>query len=410
MKKILLLLLKIAVIGGAFWFLVSRGQLKWENIAKTFSYPQYLLPAIFLMFLPMLISFYRYHILLKSLSINIYRFADVMRIGFIGCFFNTFMPGAMGGDLVKVGYIMRDSQQHSKAIASVMIDRVQGLFGLLLIGGLAMLLAWQNVQATPSLHKLAVAIFALIGVSVCGMGAGIIALLRGRKVAFFAFGGLTIIAIIGGFCLLLGADFVFRFVQSPNEELTLSLAKILLRGRLLVALIGCWLAALGGILLAPSCLPERRLSRLIGEKLPLGKSLMNLINAMLLFHNNLAVLFYTLFLSLCTHASNLFAVYCISQAADLPYPPDVLTIFFAAPLAFVANSLPMPGGGLGVGEAAFAEILSLCRNANGQAIIGGAAIFLTVRFWTVILSFIFGFPYYLRGKKTIDAMVEQEKP
>ena len=69
-------------------------------------------------------------------------------------------------------------------------------------------------------------------------------------------------------------------------------------------------------------------------------------------------------------------------------------MLFAAPEAFLTSSLPLPGGGLGVGELAFDEVLRHCR-VGGLPVLGGAEIFLSWRLLSVILGLI-GLPWYLR--------------
>ncbi len=51
----------------------------------------------------------------------------------IGCFFNTFLPGIMGGDFVKV-LLMRKHLSIKEAVASVLVERYIGLMALLFLG------------------------------------------------------------------------------------------------------------------------------------------------------------------------------------------------------------------------------------------------------------------------------------
>lgn len=51
----------------------------------------------------------------------------------IGCFFNIFLPGLMGGDVVKV-ILMSKSTGLKEAVVSVFIERYIGFFSLLLLG------------------------------------------------------------------------------------------------------------------------------------------------------------------------------------------------------------------------------------------------------------------------------------
>ena len=62
-----------------------------------------------------------------------------MRLGFLGFFFSTFLPGSVGGDLVKAAGIARGQSRRTVAVATVVMDRLIGLWGLFwvvaLIGG-----------------------------------------------------------------------------------------------------------------------------------------------------------------------------------------------------------------------------------------------------------------------------------
>jgi uncharacterized protein (TIRG00374 family) len=55
---------------------------------------------------------------------------DVIRLGLIGFFFNTFLPGSVGGDLVKAAFLIREQSRRTLAIATVAADRIIGLAGL----------------------------------------------------------------------------------------------------------------------------------------------------------------------------------------------------------------------------------------------------------------------------------------
>ena len=56
------------------------------------------------------------------------------KLAFIGLFFNNIIPGMTGGDLVKAIMVARDHpEQQPAAILSVIIDRIIGLLGLVLV-------------------------------------------------------------------------------------------------------------------------------------------------------------------------------------------------------------------------------------------------------------------------------------
>jgi len=405
MKKFLIFIVKLLIIGGAFGYLYWKGQLRWDGLRSALSHPGLVALGVLGAFLPIIISFYRLQMLLKALGITCYKFLDVVRIGYIGCFFSAFMPGSMG-DVIKTAYIMRDTHENAKSIASALIDRVQGLFGLLLMGGGAMVLAYDEVLRTPSLHKVVVAVFSIIGVTLCGAAIGILAMLKGRKIAFGVWVLLAALGAFGAWRLYVDCGSHFQFIchdSNPSKELS----DILLRGRFIVAIAGCVAAAFFSWLIIPSCQPGHHFSQFVSKYLPGGKALMSLTESILLFHNNLAVLFYSLLLSLVTHTCNLFSLYFLALAVELKNTPTIFSVFFAAPITFIVNSLPLPGGGLGVGEMVFENLMALCRTPTGEVIAGGAIAFLTWRIWYILLCLIGGFPCYLAGRKEIAA-VRQE--
>jgi uncharacterized protein (TIRG00374 family) len=83
----------------------------------------------------------RWSLLLNSQGIRL-SFWTVLRLTMIGFFFNLVAPGAVGGDLVKMAYIARQTpEKGAEAIFSIMVDRIIGLLGLLLIASLAVLVS-----------------------------------------------------------------------------------------------------------------------------------------------------------------------------------------------------------------------------------------------------------------------------
>lgn len=83
---------------------------------------------------------------------------EALRFTWIGVFFNTVVPGATGGDLVKALYIMKHCPgQRAPAIVSVIVDRVLGLASLAVLGAVVVLFALDRFA------DIAVAIWSVIG-------------------------------------------------------------------------------------------------------------------------------------------------------------------------------------------------------------------------------------------------------
>jgi len=66
------------------------------------------------------------------------------RLTMVGNFFNFCMPGTTGGDVVKAYYAAKGSGRRAEAVMSVVVDRVCGLLGLLLLAGVAGLFMLHN--------------------------------------------------------------------------------------------------------------------------------------------------------------------------------------------------------------------------------------------------------------------------
>jgi hypothetical protein len=79
--------------------------------------------------------------LLRVNNLNV-GFFEAQRFAWIGFFFNNIMPGSTGGDVVKAVYIAkRCATERIRAMVSIVIDRILGVLSLLLVGGVASLLA-----------------------------------------------------------------------------------------------------------------------------------------------------------------------------------------------------------------------------------------------------------------------------
>ncbi len=83
----------------------------------------------------------------------------------VGHFFNTFLPGATGGDLVKAYYAARESpERKTEAVTTVFIDRMIGLLGLIVLTVLVTALRIRFFLNVPRMKwALAVNIALLLG-------------------------------------------------------------------------------------------------------------------------------------------------------------------------------------------------------------------------------------------------------
>jgi hypothetical protein len=55
---------------------------------------------------------------------------DAVRLGLIGFYLSTFLPGSVGGDIIKAAFLAREQSRRTVAVATVIVDRFIGLCGL----------------------------------------------------------------------------------------------------------------------------------------------------------------------------------------------------------------------------------------------------------------------------------------
>lgn len=86
--------------------------------------------------LAILVGAFRWSLVLRVAGLDLL-FKRAMEISFIAHFFNSFLLGSTGGDLLKAYYAARETR-HKKieAVVTVYVDRLIGLFSVLLFAGL----------------------------------------------------------------------------------------------------------------------------------------------------------------------------------------------------------------------------------------------------------------------------------
>jgi uncharacterized protein (TIRG00374 family) len=78
------------------------------------------------------LTFVRWFLLVRAQNLP-FTLTAAVRLGLVGYYFNTFLPGAVGGDLLKAAFIAREQQRRTVAVATVLIDRAIGLWALVLL-------------------------------------------------------------------------------------------------------------------------------------------------------------------------------------------------------------------------------------------------------------------------------------
>jgi len=144
LNKISLLIAKLIISSGLLYLVLSKtGAEKVLAIIKTVN-PLAFISVILIYIFSVYVSTLRWRLLLtekvkKSRLFSLY---------LIGSFFNTFLPGMVGGDAVKSYYLYKETNKGSLSLASVFMDRYVGLISLMAIGLLAYILGFRYVRGT----------------------------------------------------------------------------------------------------------------------------------------------------------------------------------------------------------------------------------------------------------------------
>jgi uncharacterized protein (TIRG00374 family) len=150
-KAILWHVLRLAVMAALVAYVVSQAE--WNDTVRPDGTPVqglktiaarlaqewwWVAAALGIMMLQSPIGAVRWRLLLGVQGIHI-TFLESLRLTYIGWFFNNWMPGGMGGDLVKAWYIARRTHQKAEAVTVVFLDRLIGMVSLAVLGAAAVL-------------------------------------------------------------------------------------------------------------------------------------------------------------------------------------------------------------------------------------------------------------------------------
>jgi uncharacterized protein (TIRG00374 family) len=134
--KYIFLVLRIAVVtAGIIWAVIwlRKGQ-NWQNLLETYKKMKLLLfAAVLVVFaLGQLLVALRWWLLTKTQAIVI-SFPAAVSLQFLGLFYNNFLPGSVGGDLIRAWYVTKHTEKKFEAALSVFVDRIIGLLSTLII-------------------------------------------------------------------------------------------------------------------------------------------------------------------------------------------------------------------------------------------------------------------------------------
>ncbi|MDL5046021.1 lysylphosphatidylglycerol synthase transmembrane domain-containing protein [Oscillatoria amoena NRMC-F 0135] len=176
-KSLAWTLVKIAIAIGIFAVIYHRNQDSLRELPATLATANYiwLLPALALSFYMIFITAVRWRLLLRVQGI-FFTVRHVLCINWIGCFFNNFMPGGTGGDLIKLVYAIKGApEKKGPVFMSIVVDRVIGLLGLFILLTVMLAINAREAFEEPATRKV---VLAAVGIMVCAIGAVVVGLWR----------------------------------------------------------------------------------------------------------------------------------------------------------------------------------------------------------------------------------------
>jgi uncharacterized membrane protein YbhN (UPF0104 family) len=114
--------------------IVEVGVGRMLRAAASGSRPWLLILAVLIFPLTFIITSVRWWWLLRVLEIYI-TVGRAFVLNMVGAFYNTFLLGSTGGDVLKAYFASKHTIHRTRAVLSVIVDRIIGLFALVIMGG-----------------------------------------------------------------------------------------------------------------------------------------------------------------------------------------------------------------------------------------------------------------------------------
>lgn len=306
-------LLRVAAAVGLLAWLIESGAIEWSSLARLASAWPFALAALGLLGAQVVVTSWRLCVLLRPNALHLPLAASI-RLTLIGLFFMACLPGAAGGDVVRIYFATGGRKgQGAELAAMLMLDRLVGMFALVCWPLAAALLFSSRVADSAVLSGV------LWGAAVMGLAMAVIVALTFGK----------------------------RFRSN------VVLVRVL-------------------------------------EAVPMGAIGSRMLNTLHGYRRHPKVLAFALAISFLAHGLIMGATLLLAYGLD-PGGFDWI-MALVVPVGFLANTLPLTPGGIGVGEAAMDRLFALVGLG------GGAEALLGWRMLTLVISLL-GLVYYTQGRK-----------
>jgi hypothetical protein len=106
-----------------------------EVFAQPINFKPFALACI-LWVICLFITFFRWYLLVRAQDLP-FTIRNAIRLGLVSYYFNSILPGSVGGDILKAVAVAREQSRRTVAVATIVIDRVIGLWALAWLVALA---------------------------------------------------------------------------------------------------------------------------------------------------------------------------------------------------------------------------------------------------------------------------------
>ncbi|HEY1770512.1 MAG TPA: lysylphosphatidylglycerol synthase transmembrane domain-containing protein [Chthoniobacterales bacterium] len=164
MKKLLLSLGQIAVtIGLLFWVFHDPHKRAQMAVALRTADYKWIVAAVFAYIAVEVAAALRWRVLLRVQGINLSN-SRVAGLFLIGMFYNQFLPGGTGGDIIKSYFLLKETPgKGTAALLAVVFDRLIGLIALITITGILIGLRYNWLTQLPETKLLVHGLFVVLG-------------------------------------------------------------------------------------------------------------------------------------------------------------------------------------------------------------------------------------------------------
>lgn len=167
-RKRAVLALKLLFATSLIAWLVFSGKIDFDLLANVKAGWPWFLVALIPFGGVLLVGALRWRLLLRAQNIH-YSFSEVFSLSMIGLFFNQFLMGTTGGDLVKAYMVAREHpDRRSAGVMAVFVDRAVGLLVLVMVALVAMAFHLPQILDNPWLSSVAAVVAGIFSLSLLG--------------------------------------------------------------------------------------------------------------------------------------------------------------------------------------------------------------------------------------------------